>query len=125
MEGVVRIFSSFVSDVIVSSLRISVFLSKSYGLLLSCSSIDRFRPEGNKHVLTVRVLFPRYSYTLGVIGVDYTTIIAVSLYTRVDLNLDWSDLSRNRFSVTLRTTEQFLPVRNKSSSFTLTRPRQR
>lgn len=54
----------------------------------------------NKHVLTVKVLFPRYYPSSEVIDVDYRTIIAVSLCTRVDL--DFADLSRNRFSVTVR-----------------------
>lgn len=55
---------------------------------------------GNKHVPTVRVLFPRCCSSSRVIGVYYTTIMPASLYTWVDLNLDSSDLSRNRFSVT-------------------------
>lgn len=63
--------------------------------------------EGNKHVST-RVEIRDTLATPMVIGVDY--IIAAFLYTRVDLNLDWSDLSILLF-------EQFLPVRNKSFFF--------
>lgn len=52
--------------------------------------------EGNKHVPIVKVLFPPYRPSSGVIDVDYGTIIAVSSYTWVNLSSDAADLPRNR-----------------------------